>query len=70
MDFETTYLPGGGIDIQNSGCVETKPCEGNTRDDALSCLEQANYCDPCFHPVLEIDVCDPDTFPDFCAGGW
>jgi hypothetical protein len=70
MDFEIEYLPGGGIDVQNSGCVEPKTCEGITMQNATDCLEKEDYCDPCINLVLEINVCDPDAFPDFCAGGW
>lgn len=70
QDFEIRFLPGGGIDVQNSGCVDSKPCEGSQLEEATSCLEQENYCDPCFHPALEINVCDPVVFPDFCTGDW
>jgi hypothetical protein len=72
-DYEVVFKPPPfqpQIDIDRSGCVEPGPCEGNALEHAQSCLDQENYCDPCFHTALEINVCDPNVFTDFCTGDW
>jgi hypothetical protein len=67
--IEQTPL-GPMLDIERSGCVELRTCEGQALEDAKACLEEERVCDPCIHPVLEVNWCNDPAFPSFCDPIW